>query len=319
MHGGDQLNLPTREAPSSLPWMGLVTVLLALLLGGASIVVGLDEGPTPPFLEPGGGASDGGGFGRHNDGVLRLAGSGSNLPITRALAAGFARDGKPRPVVHPSIGSGGGLRALTDGVIDVALVSRSLAPSEREQGLVAVPYARVPVIVAVNEEVPDHELAAKDLLAIYGGERRLWSDGSRIVVLQREQGDSSHRAVADVLPGFEEVNEDAYRQGRWRVLYHDAAMRDALASTEGAIGLHGSGGIADRQPFRAMLIDGVAPDVDNVASGAYGLSKDLAFVTRGEPVGMAAELIEFALSPRGRAIIVEHGAVPLGPDGAGQG
>jgi phosphate transport system substrate-binding protein len=304
-----------RELPSRLPWLGVLTVLLALVIGGMSIVLGLDDGPVPPFLQSGASSEHDASLGRRNDGVMRITGSGSNLPTARALARAFSEDGRPRPVVHPSIGSGGGIRALLDGVIDVALISRPLAPSEREQGLVSVPYARMPVVVAVNGEVPDRELAARDLIDIFAGERRMWSDGSRIVVLQREQGDSSHAAVAAALPGFAEVNELAYREGRWRVLYHDAAIRDALASTEGSLGLHGSGDLPDDARFRALVIDGVAPSVENVASGAYPFTKELAFVTRGTPKGVAAELIELAHSPRGHELILEHGAVPLGPNG----
>lgn len=309
------LHLPTRELPSSLPWLGVVTVLLALLIGGMSIVLGLEDGPTPPFLQPGGVVDPDPESARRNDGVLRVTGSGSNLPTARALASAFANEGRPRPVVHPSIGSGGGIRALLDGVIDVALISRPLAAREREQGLVAIPYARTPVLVAVNGEVPDRGIASEALLDIFDGERRMWSDGSRIVVLQREQGDSSHRAVGLALPGFAEVNELAYREGRWRVLYHDAAMRDALSSTEGALGLHGSGDIPEDRRFRPLVVDGVAPTLRNVASGAYPFTKELAFVTRGAPKGVSAELIDFAHSPAGREIILELGVLPLGPDG----
>ena len=53
-------------------------------------------------------------------------------------------------------------------------------------------------------------------LAIYGGERTTWSDGSPIVVLQRERGDSSHRVVADKVPGFAEANEAAWERGAFR-------------------------------------------------------------------------------------------------------
>ena len=305
-----------REPPSSLSWLGVLTVLLALLIGGTSIVLGLDDGPVPPFLQPASSESNAEPSRTRSDGVLRVTGSGSNLPSARMLASAFAEEGRPRPVVHPSIGSGGGIRALLDGVIDVALISRPLAARERELGLVAVPYARMPVIVAVNGDVPDPGIGAKELLDIYSGERRMWSDGSRVVVLQREQGDSSHRAVAEVFPEFAAVNEVAYRQGRWRVLYHDAAMRDALSSTEGALGLHGSGDLPDDGRFRPLLIDGVAPTLDNVSSGAYPFTKELAFVTRGAPRGVVAELIEFAHSPRGQELIVELGAVPIAPDGS---
>jgi phosphate transport system substrate-binding protein len=217
--------------------------------------------------------------------------------------------------VHISIGSGGGIRALLDGAIDIALVSRPLKPEERAQGLVAVPYARAPVIVAVHVSVPEQDLARDKLPAIYAGDVATWDDGTPVVVLQREQGDSSHAAVARVLPQFARVDADDYQNRRWRVLYNDAALDEALASTEGGIGLVGSGRIDPSLAIRALAVDGVEPSVERLADGAYPFSKDLSFVTRGEPDARALAFIRYVMSPAGQEIVREHGCLPLGGSG----
>jgi phosphate transport system substrate-binding protein len=281
-------------------------------------VVRSDDGPVPPFL--GGPHLDGTAAepeARRDSALVHVAGSGSNIPITRALAAAFPGAPDRRPVVHPSIGSGGGLRALLDGAIDLALVSRTLAPTERELGLVETPYARVPVIFAVNASVPDTGLSSADLLAIFRRERTTWSDGSPIIVLQREPGDSSHRAVARHLPGFEAANDVAYERESFRVLYLDDDMRDALAATPGAVGLFGQGAVPSELPIRGLSVDGVSPTVDNVAEGRYPLFKDLSFVSAGPPRGPAAEFVDFSHSPAGDAIISANGAIPIGGDDVG--
>jgi len=297
---------------SNLLWVLVSLALLALLTVAAGVVIADTRQPLPPFLQPGHAPpatvveSPAPGAG------LQMAGSGSNLPITRALASRFAVGADHHPVVHASIGSGGGIRALLDGVIDIALVSRPLRDGEREQGLLATPYARVPVVVATHGSVPDRRLSPADLLALYAGERRTWADGSRVVVLQRERGDSSHAAVARVLPGFAEVNEDAYRSSRWRVLYRDETMREALSDTRGAVGLFGQGAIPPGLPLSSLAVDGVTPSPDTVRSGAYPFSKELAFVTRGAPTGASRVFIEFALSETGREIVEAGGGVGLG-------
>jgi phosphate transport system substrate-binding protein len=300
--------------PRTLWWGALVAALFMLAIAIALWRVGVDHGPTPAFLatpmrarEPAERSVAGSG--------LVIAGSGSNLPVTRALATAYAAAGGEAPVVHTSIGSGGGIRALRDGAIDIALISRPLKADERAAGLVAVPYARAPVMFAVHASVTDRGLRSERVVPIYAGEQAQWNDGTSVVVLQREPGDSSHAAVARALPGFDAANEQAYQQQRWRVLHNDAAMDDALASTEGAIGLVGSGALPDDLPIRALALDGVEPSVATVADGSYPLSKDLSFVTRGEPEGQAAELIRFALSPAGSAVIEESGCVPLGGEG----
>jgi phosphate transport system substrate-binding protein len=291
--------------------LALVPVLASIAL--AALVLGGGGGPQPPFFRGAGVTAEP----QKSDPseTLVLAGSGSNLPVTRELAAAFATTGAPQPVVHVSIGSGGGIRALLDGVIDIALVSRPLKPEERAQGLVAVPYARAPIVVAVHVSVPEHDIAREKLSAIYAGEVATWDDGTPVVVLQREQGDSSHAAVARVLPEFARVDAAAYQARRWRVLYNDAALDEALATTEGGLGLVGSGRMDSALAIRALTIDGVDPSVEHLADGTYPFSKDLAFVTRGEPDARALAFIRYVMSPAGQDIVREHGCLPLGGSG----
>lgn len=302
---------------SSLLWLAVSATLLMLSAAAAWVVMSDADHPLPPFLTAGGPRPTALPAAPHEG--LRMAGSGSNLPITRALGAAFSQAESRHAVVHSSVGSGGGVQALLDGVIDIALVSRPLRDGEREQGLVATPYARVPVVVAAHASVPDLGLTSTELVEIFDGTRATWADGSRIVVLQRERDDSSHTAVDRALPAFAAANERAYRDTRWRVLYRDDAMREALADTRGAIGLFGEGAIPASLPIKALTIDGVMPSPHTVRSGAYPYAKDFAFVTRGAPQGEAAAFIAFALSPAGHRVVEANGAMPLvGPTPSAQ-
>ncbi|MBK8235987.1 MAG: substrate-binding domain-containing protein [Nannocystaceae bacterium] len=299
-------DLHRRDAVTRWPMLVAATVLAALALV-AWMVLATTAGPQPVFARRGVAPERS----HAPDDALVLAGSGSNLPLTRALAAAYAGQGAPPPVVHTSVGSSGGMRALGDGAVDVALVSRPLHPDEREHNAY-VPYARVPVYIGVHSSVPDVSLDADALLAVYDGSRVAWKDGSRVIVLQREPGDSSHAAIARRVPRFEEVNERAYQARRWRVIYDDVGMNDALASTEGSIGLLGAGDIPEHLPIRALAYDNVRPTVENIELGAYPFHKDLAFVTRGEPDARAAAFFRFVYSPEGQQIIREFGCMPLG-------
>ena len=301
--------LPVRRAGRQT-WLGVAVVAVALVLAGVILILQVDQGPRPPFLSVESAQVPPRAPPREDD-ILRLAGSGSNLPITRALAAAHAGQGGQRPIVHASIGSGGGVRALIDGAIDVALTSRPLSEAEKEAGLLEHPYAKVPVVVAVHSSVSDRDITQDDLLAVFRGDKTLWSDGRPVEVLMREEGDSSHLAVERSIPGFSEANAEAYRRGRWRVLYHDAAMVEALETTEGAIGLHGSGIGPGLHGYRVMAVDGVLPDSTALSTGEYPFSKMLYFVTRGEPGPEAAHFIAFAHSGVGRGIIRQYGAIPL--------
>lgn len=295
-------------------WVLIATAAVVLMLGSATwLLRTATAGPVPRFLTE----APASGRRSPSDEALVIAGSGSNLPVTRALATAWALHGAPPPVVHTSVGSGGGMRALADGAIDIALISRPLSARERTGELTAVPYARAPVVFAVHSAVPDRDIDAQGVLDIYAGRRTTWSDGTPIVVLQRERGDSSHAAAVKVIPGFAEVDEEASVARRWRVIYDDVGMQEALASTEGSIGLVGSGTMPPDLALRGLSFAGVEGSAEEVIAGHYPLFKDLAFVTRTPPDVRATELFRFVYSAEGRRVILDHGCAPLGEAPAG--
>jgi len=302
----------TRGAPSL--W-ALVALALTLLAASVALVLLREaRGPRPPFLadttakpvpvSPAAAATPG---------ALELAGSGSNLPLTRALVEAFrARNSDSKLTVHESIGTTGGVRAVRDGAIHVGLASRPLTADEGLHDLVVTPYARVAVVVATNAGVPDACTTRDDLLAMYAGTRTRWRDGSRLVVLQRERGDSSLLVFGNLVPGLFAENDAAHRENRWRVVYSDLAMQEALIATEGAVGIFDLGAIeAQRLPLKVLCVDGVMPSRESMLSGRYPFFKDLAFVTVGAPAGLAAELVAFVLSSAGRELTVRLGYAPL--------
>ncbi len=244
------------------------------------------------------------------DGRLHVAGSGSCVPLARMLAGAAMRDIGLALEIHASIGSGGGIRALRDGAIQLAMVSRPLSREELDAGLEYTPFARIPVIVAVGLDVPDEGVSFADLENLFGGVKTRWSNGSNVVVLLREPGDSSHRVVEGVDARIEAGVERARALGSFPVLYQDGAMQVALANTRGAIGLHGNGVDASLAGFRALAVEGVEPTAANVESGRYPFVKELAFVTQGAPRGDAKAFIDFVLSAGGRALLRARNAVP---------
>lgn len=243
--------------------------------------------------------------------VPLLAGSGSNLPLTRLLAAACAEF----PVaIDDGMGSTGGMRALADGVIDIALVSRPLRAAEQKQGLRIIPYARTAIALAVHPGVAAEALTAAELVAIFRGERTSWRDGLAIIPLQRELGDSSHEAVGARVPEFANAVAQAWRRGKWRVLYHDRSMHEALLATPGALGLVDAGAVrADGLPIKLLRVDGVAPTAEAMSQGLYPFTKDLAFVLR-EPISeRTAGWLACVTSPRGAAVIRGAGSIALAP------
>ena len=297
-------------------WLPVLLAGVVAVAAAVAWVWAVSAGPRPPFLDEAPAQAPA----RRSpapDGVLDLAGSGSNLPVTRALARAFeARTSIPTRV-HASVGSSGGERAVWDGVVDIGLLSRPL--SERlADGLVQVPYGRTPVSLVAHPKVPVSGVSGAELVAIVSGERTAWPDGTPVAFRQREPGDSSHALLAAKIAGFAEADARAYARRLWRVVLHDDEMRAAVADSPGALGLFAEGEVRDPD-LKALAIDGVAPTLGNLASGRYPFGKPLFLVVQEPLQPEVARFVAFVGGPEGQAVLRAAGVLPVkGAAGVGR-
>ncbi len=162
-----------------------------------------------------------------------VAGTGALLPFARAVASG---DGGSDVAVPESIGSSGGLAALGNGEIDVALTARRPSNDRAAQSwrVFELPGARVAVVSHPTSAEP---LTTSQMQAIIDGEVEHWPNGSPLVFFLREPGDSSERAVAERWPEIGASLQRARQQRIWPVIYSDQAMLSAIDETPGALGI----------------------------------------------------------------------------------
>ncbi len=244
---------------------------------------------------------------------LHLAGSGSNLVLTRALAAAYRRaSADEHLVVHDSIGSTGGVRAVADGAIPIGLIARPLNERERALGLTVIPYARAPIVLLAHPDVRDAGLTAAELVASLRGERDAWDDGTPLVWLLRERGDAGTAVLGRAIPGLTSAVEEALESRRFRVVYHDEDLSRGVLGVRGALGISDlPQALASAPTAQVLSLDGVAPSAASTRDGTYPLYKDLCFVVR-EPLGASeARFLAFVASHEGRQVIEELGALAL--------
>jgi phosphate transport system substrate-binding protein len=244
---------------------------------------------------------------------LIFAGSGTNLPIVRALSQGFQRSHPAIAIDVPaSIGSGGGIQAAADGAIALGLISRELKDKEKGKGLTVVNYAWTPLIIGVHPSVAEDNISHAELLDIYRGKKRTWRDGRDIVVLTREPSDSSIEVLVKGVPGFGEVYEESQQARRWTTLLKDLVMNETLARTPHAIGVSDLGSlIIERHAIKPLKVNGVAPTLKNLQNGRYPLYKTLAFVYRQDRLPAGARLfMDYVRSKEGEKILKVNGYLP---------
>jgi len=165
------------------------------------------------------------------------------------------------------------------------------------------------MIIGVHPSVAEDNITSEELLDIYRGKKSKWKDGKEIIVLTREPGDSSIEVLAKRIPGFGTVYDESRQSKRWSILYKDLAMNETLAKTPCAIGLSDLGAVTiEKHAIKPLKINGVAPALDNLASGKYQLYKTLTFVYRKDKLPTEARaFMNFVRSREGEKILKANG------------
>ncbi len=268
------------------------------------IATGCDDGAPPPasLLPP---------APIVEQGIVRVAGSGAAMPLVSRLAQAWSADhSSPRVVVEPSVGSTGGVRAVSDSAIDLGVVARPLKPSEADPELVVVPLARDAVVLAGHPAVPADDVSSSFLVELMKGTSSAFADGSHATLLLRDREDTSHSAFERIVPELREARERAHATRRFPVLRHDDAMGIALSATPGAMGPFSLGAIlSEHLPLKVLAIDGVRSTAQGVRIGAWKATRDLSFVVRRDRIARAASFLSFVRSDEGAKVIEDSGYV----------
>jgi phosphate transport system substrate-binding protein len=244
-------------------------------------------------------------------GRVRLAGSGAATPLLQA-ALGHLVPSAPgtRWVLEESIGSGGGIAAAADGEVDVGLASRPLAEAESRLGLEAVTVATDAVVLAAHPAVPVDGVSSEEVRQLYAGARRAWPDGSPATVLLRDRGESANGALERAVPG---VQASRGAQPAFRVLFHDSAMLEALATTPGALGVTSLALLRESHArLKVLSLDGKAPAEAFGVSGGWPATRPILLVFRPERRAAVAPLLAWFTSEEGRAATRAAGYLPVG-------
>lgn len=241
--------------------------------------------------------------------TLSIGGTGAALGSLRLLADAFEAANSGVTVRIPkSIGSGGGIKAVIAGALDIGLSARPLKPKEREAGVTAAMYARTPFVLVTSRTEEETMMSTAELFTIYSGVQTTWPDGAPIRLVLRPESDSDWDVLAGLSPDFEmSLIEAASRRGL-PVGFTDQDAMGMIEKLPGGLGTASlTAVIAENRALRAITIDGVAPTLDNLANGSYRLEKSLYLVTRTSPRELAQRFIAFMRSKEGARILTEAG------------
>ena len=245
--------------------------------------------------------------------VIKVAGSGGMIPLATELAKSYFAENKNVTIlVKPqSIQSGGGIKGVADGELGIGMANRPLKEEEKGLGVEVVEIARTGVIIGVNKQVPLNAISSKDLCRMYEGNMVNWSEvggGSGLIVaLTKPETDATKETIRKYIPCFKNLKEPE----KIAVIKSSVDMAKGLANAK-SIGFTDAVSVdASQGAVKSLKLDGIAPSLENIRSGAYKLIQSYTLVTKGKPTGSIKDFIEFVKGPKGKKIIEAMGAVPV--------
>lgn len=241
--------------------------------------------------------------------TINVGGSGADLATMRLLAEAFQRvEPKVSVEVLPNLGSGGGLKAVLAGKLDLALLTRTLKDKETQHGLRVLHYARTPLVFAVARDNPQTGIDRAHLIEIYSGRNLRWKHGAPIRLVLRPESDSDTLILKQALPGIVPSLNEAYQRLGLPIAVTDQDAADAIETIPGAVGTSTLALLlAEKRKLKPLAVDGVGPSPATLASGAYPFVKELYFVLPAASPSHVQRFIAFVRSHQGTGILEKTG------------
>ena len=241
--------------------------------------------------------------------TLKIGGNGSGMPAMQLLGAEFVkRTPGVTVVVVPNLGSSGGLRAVRDGVIDVAISSRAPKPEETAQGLVAAEFGRTPFVFATNPSVTQGLGSLAELVDAYAGKITTWADGKPIRLILRPKNDGDTALQQAISPEMKQAVDAALSRPGMIIASTDQDAAEMLEKTAGALGITSLSIVqAEKRRLNLLPVNGVAPSTKALADGSYQYVKTMYLVRAGAGTYLVQRFNAFVASREGRQLLLNAG------------
>ncbi|MCP4937221.1 MAG: hypothetical protein GY927_24185 [bacterium] len=240
---------------------------------------------------------------------LLIGGTGSSLGGMKLIATAFMKEfPEHQIVVLPSLGSAGGIRALTDGKIDLALSGRPLKSKENGRKLAAVKYAETPFIIATRRDNTTSRITSDELIKLYIGKTMRWKNGLPVRIVRRPPSEGDNKILKILSKEMKYAIEHVVNNSQLPLAFNDQENADALERLPGSLGALTLAQLqSERRALKDLMLNGVKGTLKNLKNGQYPFKKSLYFVTSQTPTPVVQAFLDFAFSKSGRNILEKHG------------
>lgn len=245
---------------------------------------------------------------------LIVAGSTTIFPIIEKVADGLNLEESDMEIFVIGGSSEYGLSLLNNGEADIAAVSRNLTDYEIEQyctlrypSLYVTTIAKDGILVIVNPNNKIDNMTTDQIRDIYTGQITNWKEvggtDHEITVLGRVSSSGTRQTFESILD-IDKVRDDMVH------LSTNSSVLIGVSEDENAIGYIGHGYL-DPIKVKALSINNIEGNIENISEGIYPLVRNLNLVTRGAPKSEIKEFIDFIFSEEGENVIKAEGYIPV--------
>ncbi|MEW6601057.1 MAG: substrate-binding domain-containing protein [Nitrospirota bacterium] len=243
--------------------------------------------------------------------ILKIGGTGTALGSMKLLAAAFE---KSRPditvLVLPSLGSSGGIGAVSRGALDIGVSSRAFKEEELSWGLQEIEYAKTPLVPVTYAGTSVPGLSSGEIIKIYRGEMQVWPDGTRIRPVLRPAAESDTITVKNISPEMSEAVDFALERQGMLIALTDQDSADMIEKIPGSFGFSTlTQIISEKRRVKVLALNGVLPVPHALADGSYPCFKVSYLVIKKKPSVPVQQFVDFVRSDEGRKILEESGNV----------
>lgn len=243
-----------------------------------------------------------------------INGSTTVLPVMQKVAENYMAIHTGTVLAISGGGSGNGIKALTDGLCQIAMSSRDMKANEMElansKGIrpVRIPVAVDALLPIVHPSSNISALSMEQLRGIYSGKITNWKEvggvDKRIVIISRDTSSGTYETWDERVMDKAKVSPAALLQAS------NGAVVQAVSKNPNAIGYIGFG-YTDKS-VKGLDIGNVKATAETALSKEWPIARELYIFTNGEPAGEIKGLVDYMLDPqKGQKAVAEIGFIPL--------
>jgi len=243
-----------------------------------------------------------------------INGSTTVLPIMQKAAENFMASNPDVALAISGGGSGNGIKALTDGLCQIAMSSRDMKANEMELAKsksvnpVRIPIALDALLPVVHPSNGVAQLSVDQLRGIYVGTITNWKEiggaDKKIAVISRDTSSGTYETWDEKIMNKAKVAPSALLQAS------NGTVVQAVSKNPNAIGYIGFGYLD--KSVKGLNIGDLKATPESALSGQWPIARELYIFTNGEPKGTTKKLIDYLLDPqKGQKAVLEVGFIPL--------